>query len=51
MKKKIKLRDSTQFHYHKDLKPFTKSRLKYLREQTVLKLIKQSEQRRIKHSN
>ena len=46
MLKKIKLRDSTQFHYHKDLKPFTKSRLKYLREQVSrLKLIKQPEQR------
>ena len=43
---RIKLRDSTIFHYHKDLKPFTKSRLRYLRSQVKrLKKIKIPEQR------
>ena len=37
---------NTIFHYHKDLKPFTASRLKYLREQVSrLKKIKLPEQR------
>lgn len=43
---RIKLRDSTIFNYHKDLKPFTKSRLRYLRSQVKrLKKIKIPEQR------
>ena len=38
--------NQTKFYYHKDLKPFTSSRLKYLREQVQrLKGVKQPEQR------